>query len=75
MAYDNTDVTIDYRNHAISEGAVDCNPIGKIIFDLRSTEGKHSLKTYGGTQPQANGTYIIMDMYDQELKGEKDILK
>jgi len=51
VAYDITDVTIDYRNHTISEGAIDCNPIGKIIFDLNSTEGKHTLKTYGGTLP------------------------
>lgn len=54
-------------------GAVDCNPEGRIIFDYKSKEGKHFLKSYGGKGLDDGG--LVQDMSDQELKGDKSILK
>lgn len=63
-----TEVTQEFRQYTLMKGALDCNPEGKIIFDYKNKDGKHFLKTYGDGG-------LVQDMCDQELKGDKSILK
>ena len=55
------------------KGALDCNYEGKIIFDLKNKDGKYLLKTFGGGEDTSS--HVVLDVTDQELKGDKSFLK
>jgi tricorn protease-like protein len=47
--------------------AIDCNPKGQIVFDLKYAENKHGIKCYLKTKAE--------DKYDQILEGPKKFIK